>query len=199
MKKMLFTAIIMLVAVMANAKDIKTVVLTTNPTMSCEKCANKIKENLKYCKGIQAIEINVEHQAIAIKYDADKTTPDAFIQSLKKIDYVATEKKPCASEHKSCSGKCEGEKKSCSGKCEGEKKSCGGDCKKSEGGDCKKPKGGCCKKSEGGCCKEKAEKHCDGACKGEHKSCEGSCKSEKKDCCKEQKVDATTGATKQQK
>lgn len=92
MKKMLFTAIMLLVAVLANAKDIKTVVLTTDPGMKCESCAARIKDNLKYCKGVKDINISVEKQAIAIQYDADKTNPEAFIKSLKKINFTATEK-----------------------------------------------------------------------------------------------------------
>lgn len=143
MKKVLFTAIMLFVAVMANAKDIKTVVLTTTPVMNCEKCAAKIKENLKYCKGIQDININVEHQAIAIKYDADKTNVNAFVQSLKKINYTATEKKcdgsckhaeaahkaqGCCKSEKKCDGKCKSEKKA-EGCCKSEKK-CDGKCKK---------------------------------------------------------------------
>lgn len=142
MKKMLFTAVMLLVAVMANAKDIKTVVLTTDPIMHCANCEAKIKDNLKYCKGIKSIETNVENQTVTIQYDADKTSPAAFVQSLKKANYVATEKKACGGEckerkHEGCKGECKGEHK-----CAGEQESC---------------------------CKEQKSEGCKGECKGECK------------------------------
>ena len=95
MKKAFFTALMLLVTMMAGAKDIKTVVLTTNPIMHCANCEAKIKENLKFCKGIKSIKTNIAEQTVTIKYDADKTTPEAFVESLKKANYTATEKKSC--------------------------------------------------------------------------------------------------------
>ena len=92
MKKIMTFAIGMLIASVAVAKDIKTVVLTTNPQMHCEKCENKIKENLRYVKGIKTIKTNVEKQTVTITYDADKTSVSKFQASLKKAGYTATEK-----------------------------------------------------------------------------------------------------------
>lgn len=184
MKKFMFTMAMLLVAVMANAKDIKTVVLTTDPIMHCANCETKIKENLKYCKGIKSIETNVANQTVTITYDADKAKPETFIASLKKANYTATEKKcgGCKGEKKACAG----EKKSCSGDhkaCAGEKKSCEG---KSEGccGKCQEGK------SEGSCGKCKEGKEAAGSC------CKDKKQVEEKSCCKDKKVDATTGATK---
>jgi len=178
MKKLLFAAVMLFVAVMANAKDIKTVVLTTDPIMHCANCEAKIKENLKYCKGIKSIETNVADQTVTIQYDADKTSPDAFVQSLKKANYKATEKKACAKQS------CSGEKNSC-GKCKnGEEKACSAE-KKSCDGKCKS------QGEQKSCCKEGKKESCDGKCKSQ---------GEQKSCCKEgKKVDATTGATKQSK
>lgn len=155
MKKMLFTAVILLMAVMANAKDIKTVTLTTDPVMHCESCENKIKNNLKYVPGIKDIVASAESQTVTVTYDADKTSVEKMQNSLKKAGYTATVKQGC--------GKCkEGADKQCCGKCkEGAEKKC---CK--EGADKQ-----CCGK-----CKEGADKkHC-GKCK------EGAEK--KGDCCK---------------
>lgn len=182
---MLFTLAMLLVAVMANAKDIKTVVLTTNPIMHCANCEAKIKENLKFCKGIKSVETSVENQTVTIQYDADKASPETYIASLKKANYVATEKKACAG--KSCDGK-----KTCDGKkaCSGEQKSC---CKESGEKKCDgkcKGEAKCEKKCSGeqkSCCKEAGEKKCEGKCKGEAK-CEKKCE-----------ADAKSGATKQAK
>lgn len=92
MKTRLITAAMLLCAAMATAKDIKTVVLTTQPQMHCESCENRIKNNLRFEKGIKKIETDIEHQAVTITYDADKTDIEAIVRGFKKIDYEATVK-----------------------------------------------------------------------------------------------------------
>ena len=52
MKKLAFIAVTLLMALSVNAKDIKTLVVTTNPQMHCENCENKIKDNIRFEKGI---------------------------------------------------------------------------------------------------------------------------------------------------
>ncbi|MBQ9822380.1 MAG: cation transporter [Muribaculaceae bacterium] len=78
---------------MASAKDIKTVVLTTVPQMHCENCEKRIKENIRFEKGIKKIETDVEHQTVTITYDADKTTVENIIKGFEKIKYNAREVK----------------------------------------------------------------------------------------------------------
>ena len=46
MKKLIVLTAMLLTMIMAGAKDIKTVVLTTEPQMHCESCEKRIKENL---------------------------------------------------------------------------------------------------------------------------------------------------------
>ncbi len=65
--KALFIALA--IASVCFAKDIKTVVLTTNPQMLCENCEKKIKDNIRF---------NVEN----------------IIKGFKKIKYDASEVKP---------------------------------------------------------------------------------------------------------
>ena len=93
MKKVLVLSAMMLTAVVGLAKDIKTVVVTTQPQMHCENCENKIKGNLRFEKGVKQIECNIEAQRVTITYDADKTNSDAIIQSFGKFGYKATEVK----------------------------------------------------------------------------------------------------------
>lgn len=126
MKKVVLGLALAMTALVASAKDIKTVVLTTTPQMHCSGCENRIKENLKYLKGIKGIETSVENQAVTIEYDADKTSVEKIKASLKKINFDATEKQ--------CDGCKEG--KNCN------------DCKKNEG------EGNCCKEgNKENCCK----------------------------------------------
>ena len=65
------------------AKDIKTVVLTTNPEMHCNNCEKKIKENIRFEKGIKSIKTNLKDKTVTIEYDADKTTVDNIIKGFK--------------------------------------------------------------------------------------------------------------------
>ena len=76
------------------AKNIKTVVLTTNPQMHCANCEKKIKDNIRFEKGIKSIKTNLDNKTVIIEYDADKTTVPAIIEGFKKIKYEASEVKP---------------------------------------------------------------------------------------------------------
>ena len=83
----------MLTAVISMAKDIKTVVVTTQPQMHCSGCEDKIKGNLRFEKGVKQIECSIEEQRVTITYDADKTSSEKIIQSFGKFGYKATEVK----------------------------------------------------------------------------------------------------------
>lgn len=89
---LLFTTM-MLVALLAAAKDIQTVVVTTTPQMHCENCEKRIKNNLRFEKGVKKIETNIEKQTVTITYDADKTTVENIIKGFEKINYDARELK----------------------------------------------------------------------------------------------------------
>ena len=89
MKKLVLFFAIMIMALTVAGKDIKTLVLTTNPQMHCESCENKIKNNIRFEKGVKSIETDIDDQTVTIVYDADKTTEDAIIQAFAKINYTA--------------------------------------------------------------------------------------------------------------
>ena len=74
-------------------KDIKTVVLKTQPEMHCTGCEKKIKENIRFEKGIKSITTNLDNKTITIEYDADKTNVENIIEGFKKINYEAAEVK----------------------------------------------------------------------------------------------------------
>lgn len=74
------------------AKDIKTVVFTVDPQMHCENCEKKIKNNIRFEKGIKKIETDREKQTVTIDYDADKTSPEKIAEGFKKIGYDAVSK-----------------------------------------------------------------------------------------------------------
>ncbi len=87
MKKLLLMTLMLVIAVMASAKNIQTVIFTTHPQMHCESCENKIKGNLRFAKGVKKIETSVEDQKVTITYDADKTTVEKLQKEFQKIGY----------------------------------------------------------------------------------------------------------------
>lgn len=91
MKKSIFTFMLLLSALVATAKDIKTVVFTTTPPMHCESCENKIKGNLRFEKGVKAIETNVEEQKVTVTFDAKKTNAEKLGKAFEKFGYTAKE------------------------------------------------------------------------------------------------------------
>lgn len=95
----------MLTAIVGLAKDIKTVVVTTQPQMHCASCENKIKGNLRFEKGVKEIQCDIEGQRVTVTYDADKTSSEAIIKSFNKFGYKATEVKAEKTAEKKQNGK----------------------------------------------------------------------------------------------
>lgn len=89
--RVLFAALAL--AAVSYAKDIKTVVLKTQPEMHCMGCEKKIKENIRFEKGVKSIVTNLDDKTITIEYDAEKTNVKNIIEGFKKIKYEATEVK----------------------------------------------------------------------------------------------------------
>lgn len=93
MRKVIMTLAITLMGVAAQAKDIKTVIFTTQPQMHCASCEKKIKGNLRYEKGVKRIDTSVEQQKLTVKYDADKTSAEKLQKAFKKFGYEARQVK----------------------------------------------------------------------------------------------------------
>ncbi|MBD5192655.1 MAG: heavy-metal-associated domain-containing protein [Barnesiella sp.] len=93
MKKIILFTVATVMALTAYAKDIKTVTFTVDPPMHCEKCEARIKNQLKFEKGIKKIDASAEKQTVTVVYDADKTSTAKLSVSLKKIGYAAKIKK----------------------------------------------------------------------------------------------------------
>lgn len=93
MRKVIMTLAIALMGVAVQAKDIKTVIFTTQPQMHCASCEKKIKGNLRYEKGVKRIDTSVEQQKVTVKYDADKTSAEKLQKAFKKCGYEARQVK----------------------------------------------------------------------------------------------------------
>ena len=90
MKKFLLTALVAVAALTAYSKDIRELIVTTNPPMSCQNCENKIKKgDLRCVKVVKKIETNLAEQRVVVTYDADKTNPEKIEKVFEKIGYEA--------------------------------------------------------------------------------------------------------------
>ncbi len=93
MKRLSFVIFTLSFSAALLAKDIKTVVVTTNPEMHCQGCEKKIKGNLRFEKGIKKIVTDLKANTVTIEYDADKTNVQNIIKGFEKIKYEAKEVK----------------------------------------------------------------------------------------------------------
>ena len=91
MKKLGMMMAAMMIAATGFAKDIKTAVFNTAPEMHCNSCENRIKEGLKFEKGVKDIKTDLETKTVTIEYDADKTNVENLVAAFAKIEYKATE------------------------------------------------------------------------------------------------------------
>ena len=85
--------VVLALATVCFGKDIRTVVLTTLPEMHCANCEKKIKENIRFEKGVKSIKTDLKTKTVIIEYDADKTNVQDIIKGFKKIKYEASEVK----------------------------------------------------------------------------------------------------------
>lgn len=84
---------VLALATVCFGKDIRTVVLTTLPEMHCANCEKKIKENIRFEKGVKSIKTDLKTKTVIIEYDAAKTNVQDIIKGFKKIKYEASEVK----------------------------------------------------------------------------------------------------------
>ncbi|MCQ2184795.1 MAG: heavy-metal-associated domain-containing protein, partial [Bacteroidales bacterium] len=98
------------VASAAGKKDVRTVVFGTN--LHCEKCTEKVTENISFEKGVVSLEVSLENQTITIGYDAGKTSVEKLAAAVEKLGYKAEPRPSC------CDGKCS---KDACGKCDKKK------------------------------------------------------------------------------
>lgn len=68
-------------------KNVCEVVFATN--MHCDKCVNKLNENLLFLKGVKDLKVSLKDQTIKIKYDSRKTDEKTLADAIKKLGYKA--------------------------------------------------------------------------------------------------------------
>ena len=94
MKKLILLTFAMFFAVLLQAQNVKEVVFTTEPEIECQNCVKKIKDNLRFEKGVKAINPDLNTKLVTIQYDSEKTSPEKLIKAFAKIKYKATVVEP---------------------------------------------------------------------------------------------------------
>ena len=65
-------------------KELKEV--TFNVHLHCENCVKKVQENIAFEKGVKGLEVSLEKQTIAVKYDAAKTSVETLKAAIQKLN-----------------------------------------------------------------------------------------------------------------
>lgn len=77
------------------AKPEKTTVFTVSPAMHCASCEKKIKDNMRFERGVKSIETSVPDRTVTLRYDSTKTDTTRLIKGFARIGYKAhTVRKP---------------------------------------------------------------------------------------------------------
>ena len=83
------TCVVALLSVAAVlAKDIRVVVFKVSQ-MHCEKCEKKVKDNMRFEKGLKDIATEVKTKMVTITYDAEKTNVKNLQAGFNKFNYEA--------------------------------------------------------------------------------------------------------------
>lgn len=101
--KKLFLGLILSLSSMIMVAETKTACFTVEPPMSCSNCENKIKENIRFEKGIKSVKPSVKEGLVEITYDDKKTDIEKIKNGFKKIGYNASlkEKEVCPVDYES--------------------------------------------------------------------------------------------------
>ena len=83
------TCVVALLSVAAvMAKDIRVVVFKVTQ-MHCENCEKKVKDNMRFEKGLKDVSTVVKDRTVTITYDAEKTNVKNLQAGFKKFNYEA--------------------------------------------------------------------------------------------------------------
>ena len=110
MKKLVLLVFAVFLAVLSNAQEKKEVVFSTEPEIHCESCVSKIKNNIRFEKGVKAINPDLNTKLVTIQYDSEKTDIEKLQKAFKKIGYEATVVEP--NNRETVSGQNDGQKQS---------------------------------------------------------------------------------------
>ncbi|MBR1872727.1 MAG: heavy-metal-associated domain-containing protein [Bacteroidales bacterium] len=99
MKKFIFTLISVLLGAIAfncyaATPKHKTQTVTYEVGMHCQKCVDKITDNLSFLKGVKDLRISLKEKTVTIEYDPAKIQESTFVEKIQKMGYTVTKKEP---------------------------------------------------------------------------------------------------------
>lgn len=59
--------------------------------LHCNACVKKLNENIAFEKGVKGLDVSLEKQSVAIKYDASKTSPEVLKAAVEKLGFKVGE------------------------------------------------------------------------------------------------------------
>ena len=59
-------------------------------SMTCEKCQQRIEDNISFEKGVTDLIVNLPQKTVTIEYRKDKTSPEKLKAAICKLGYTAT-------------------------------------------------------------------------------------------------------------
>ncbi len=65
--------------------------VTFHVHLHCENCVKKVQENIAFEKGVKGLEVSLENQTVAIKYDAAKTSEATLKAAVEKLGYPVSD------------------------------------------------------------------------------------------------------------
>jgi copper chaperone CopZ len=66
-------------------KEYKEVVF--NVHLHCANCVRKVEENIAFEKGVKGLEVSLEKQTVAIRYDDTRTSEDKLKAAIEELGY----------------------------------------------------------------------------------------------------------------
>lgn len=64
--------------------EVKEVVFNVN--LHCNSCVKKVQENISFEKGVKGLEVSLEKQTVAVKYDPAKTSVETLKKAIEKLN-----------------------------------------------------------------------------------------------------------------
>ena len=90
MKKYIVSMVIAATSLSASAQkslQVDTLLVTTIPEMHCSGCEERIKENIRFVKGVKSIQTSVPEQKVTIIYQKNKAKYEDFVNAFGRIGY----------------------------------------------------------------------------------------------------------------
>ena len=88
-KRWMATCVVALLSVAAVLAKVIRVVVFKVSQMHCEKCEKKVKDNMRFEKGLKDIATEVKTKLVTITYDAEKTNVKNLQAGFNKFNYEA--------------------------------------------------------------------------------------------------------------